>query len=206
MCEHVESPKPGVGPTEANRLSSLVAARWRWAKVSSALMKCSKSHFRQRLQKYAAESPELRLAVDWSRMNSPGIRWSALGLQLAASTSGFPGKTRLGECLTGASLATREAVYNGDRVSVTLTINPTSPFRAGVVNARFKRAITLYVSIVNVNSRRSLGALPRERAAQAILHMQENPKRSIRNMAGPSRFKHEGPMSRDWHAFASIRA
>jgi glucose-6-phosphate isomerase len=81
--------------------------------------------------------------------------------------------TTSGDYLSGSLLGTRQALYDNDRESITLTISQVSPFSVGVLIALFERAVGLYASLVNVNAYHQPGVQAGKKAAQQILDIQQ---------------------------------
>ncbi len=81
--------------------------------------------------------------------------------------------TTSGDYLSGFLLGTRQALYDNDRESITITISDVSPFSIGVLIALFERAVGLYASLVNVNAYHQPGVQAGKKAAQEILEIQK---------------------------------
>jgi glucose-6-phosphate isomerase len=81
--------------------------------------------------------------------------------------------TTSGDYLSGFLLGTRQALYDNDRESVTLTIGQVSPFSVGMLIALFERAVGLYASLVNVNAYHQPGVQAGKKAAHEILDIQK---------------------------------
>jgi glucose-6-phosphate isomerase len=77
-----------------------------------------------------------------------------------------------GDYLAGFFLGTRQALYENDRESITLTINEVSPFSVGVLIALFERAVGLYASMVNINAYHQPGVEAGKKAAGAVIALQ----------------------------------
>ncbi len=77
-----------------------------------------------------------------------------------------------GDYLSGFLLGTRQALYENDRESVTLTINEISPFTIGMLIALFERAVGLYASLINVNAYHQPGVEAGKKAATVVLSLQ----------------------------------
>jgi glucose-6-phosphate isomerase len=77
-----------------------------------------------------------------------------------------------GDYLHGFLLGTRQALYEKDRESVTITINEVSPFSVGVLIALFERTVGLYASLVNVNAYHQPGVEAGKKAASALIELQ----------------------------------
>jgi len=83
-----------------------------------------------------------------------------------------PGVTS-GDFLTGFLLGTREALYESDRTSITLTIDDVSPFTVGVLIALFERAVGLYASMININAYHQPGVEAGKKAAAGIVTLKQ---------------------------------
>ena len=57
-----------------------------------------------------------------------------------------------GDYLHGFFLGTRDALYEKERKSITLTIKEVSPASVGALIALFERAVGLYASLVGINA------------------------------------------------------
>ena len=77
-----------------------------------------------------------------------------------------------GDYLEGFLLGTREALFESDRQSITLTVKDVSPFTVGVLIALFERAVGLYASLINVNAYHQPGVEAGKKAASAIIDLQ----------------------------------
>jgi glucose-6-phosphate isomerase len=74
-----------------------------------------------------------------------------------------------GDYLHGFFLGTRDALYEKDRKSVTLTISEVTPAGVGGLIALFERAVGLYASLVGINAYHQPGVEAGKKAASAIL-------------------------------------
>ena len=74
-----------------------------------------------------------------------------------------------GDYLHGFFLGTRDALYEKDRKSITLTISEVTPAAVGGLIALFERAVGLYASLVGVNAYHQPGVEAGKKAASAIL-------------------------------------
>ena len=74
-----------------------------------------------------------------------------------------------GDYLHGFFLGTRDALYEKDRKSVTLTISEVTPSAVGGLIALFERAVGLYASLVGINAYHQPGVEAGKKAASAIL-------------------------------------
>ncbi|RME96287.1 MAG: glucose-6-phosphate isomerase, partial [Verrucomicrobia bacterium] len=77
-----------------------------------------------------------------------------------------------GDYLDSFLLGTRDALYEKDRQSVTLTIEELSPFTLGVLIALFERAVGLYASMIHINAYHQPGVQAGKLAANAVLELQ----------------------------------
>ncbi|MHB8521253.1 MAG: glucose-6-phosphate isomerase [Limisphaerales bacterium] len=77
-----------------------------------------------------------------------------------------------GDYLNGFFLGTRQALYEKDRESMTLTVRDVSPFSIGMLIALFERAVGLYASLVNINAYHQPGVEAGKKAAQTIIELQ----------------------------------
>ena len=89
----------------------------------------------------------------------------------AVSLAVEPGVTS-GDYLAGFLLGTRQALYENDRESITLTIGEVSPFSVGVLIALFERAVGFYASLININAYHQPGVEAGKKAATAVIALQ----------------------------------
>ena len=82
-----------------------------------------------------------------------------------------PGVTP-GDYLQGFLLGTREALYENDRESVTITVPRVDARSVGALIALFERAVGFYATLVNVNAYHQPGVEAGKKAAAAILDVQ----------------------------------
>lgn len=82
-----------------------------------------------------------------------------------------PGIT-CGDYLRGFLLGTREALREGGRPSMTLSLRRVDAFSLGVLIALYERAVGLYASLVNVNAYHQPGVEAGKKAAAGILEIQ----------------------------------
>ena len=78
-----------------------------------------------------------------------------------------------GDYLHGFFLGTRDALYEKDRKSVTLTISEVTPSAVGGLIALFERAVGLYASLVGINAYHQPGVEAGKKAASAILSVRK---------------------------------
>jgi glucose-6-phosphate isomerase len=97
-----------------------------------------------------------------------------------------PGTTS-GDYLHGFFLGTRQALFENNRESVTITIGRVTPFSVGVLVALFERAVGYYASLVGINAYHQPGVEAGKKAATAIIdlelrilrHLGENPNAEL---------------------------
>lgn len=77
-----------------------------------------------------------------------------------------------GDYLSGFLLGTRDALSEGGRESLTLTVKEVSPFSIGALIALFERAVGLYASLIGINAYHQPGVEAGKRAAAAVLKLQ----------------------------------
>jgi len=79
---------------------------------------------------------------------------------------------RAGDYLHGFLLGTREALFENDRESITITIPRVEARTVGGLIALFERAVGLYASLVGVNAYHQPGVEAGKKAAASILALQ----------------------------------
>jgi glucose-6-phosphate isomerase len=82
-----------------------------------------------------------------------------------------PGVTS-GDYLTGFYLGTRQALYEKDRESISVTIPEVSEYYVGMLIALFERAVGLYANLINVNAYHQPGVEAGKKAAAEVLLLQ----------------------------------
>jgi glucose-6-phosphate isomerase len=82
-----------------------------------------------------------------------------------------PGVTA-GDYLHGFLLGTRQALFENDRPSMTLTIRRVDARAIGVLIALFERAVGLYGTLVNINAYHQPGVEAGKKAAATVLQLQ----------------------------------
>ncbi len=87
------------------------------------------------------------------------------------STELEPGVTS-GDYLTGFLYGTRQALYENQRDSITITIPQVNPRTVGALIALYDRAVGFYGSLVNINAYHQPGVEAGKKAAAAILDLQ----------------------------------
>lgn len=83
-----------------------------------------------------------------------------------------PGVTS-GDYLSGFWQGTREALFDGGRGSITITLEKLDASTLGAMIALYERAVGLYATLVNVNAYHQPGVEAGKKAATAVLSMQE---------------------------------
>jgi glucose-6-phosphate isomerase len=69
-------------------------------------------------------------------------------------------------------MGTRQALYDNQRDSITITISRVEPRSVGALIALYERAVGLYASLVNINAYHQPGVEAGKKAAAAILDLQ----------------------------------
>jgi glucose-6-phosphate isomerase len=83
-----------------------------------------------------------------------------------------PGVTA-GDYLSGFLLGTREALYENQRDSITVTIPQVNSRTVGALIALYERAVGLYASLINVNAYHQPGVEAGKKAAAVIIDLQK---------------------------------
>jgi len=95
-----------------------------------------------------------------------------------------PGVTS-GDFLCGFLLGTRQALYDNQRDSITITIPRVNPSTVGALIALYERAVGLYASLVNINAYHQPGVEAGKKAAAAILELQSKVLQALAGASGP---------------------
>ncbi len=82
-----------------------------------------------------------------------------------------PGATA-GDFLHGFLLGTREALFDNDRQSLTITVPRVDARTVGALIALFERAVGLYASLIHINAYHQPGVEAGKKAAAAVLELQ----------------------------------
>jgi glucose-6-phosphate isomerase len=77
-----------------------------------------------------------------------------------------------GDYLDGFFQGTREALFQSNRQSITITIGQVSPFSIGVLIALFERVVGLYATLINVNAYHQPGVEAGKKAAAEVINLQ----------------------------------
>ncbi len=78
-----------------------------------------------------------------------------------------------GDYLSGLLQGTRQALYENQRNSITVSIRQVNPRTVGALIALYERAVGLYASLVNINAYHQPGVEAGKKAAAAILDLQK---------------------------------
>ena len=95
-----------------------------------------------------------------------------------------PGVTS-GDYLSGLLQGTRQALYENQRDSVTVTIPQVNPRTVGALIALYERAVGLYGFLVNINAYHQPGVEAGKKAAAAILDLQRRVMQALQEEATP---------------------
>lgn len=95
-----------------------------------------------------------------------------------------PGVTS-GDYLCGFLLGTRQALYENNRDSITVTIPQVNPRTVGALVALYERAVGLYASLVNVNAYHQPGVEAGKKAAAVILDLQQKVMKVLQSEKKP---------------------
>jgi glucose-6-phosphate isomerase len=82
-----------------------------------------------------------------------------------------PGVTA-GDYLAGFLRGTRQALYEGGRDSITVSVPEVSPRTVGAMIALYERAVGFYATLVNINAYHQPGVEAGKKAAAAVLKLQ----------------------------------
>lgn len=77
-----------------------------------------------------------------------------------------------GDYLLGFLLGTRQALYDSDRRSITITLPDVSPRTIGILIALYERTVGLYAFLVGINAYHQPGVEAGKKAAAAVLALQ----------------------------------
>jgi glucose-6-phosphate isomerase len=79
---------------------------------------------------------------------------------------------RAGDYLHGFLLGTREALYDNDRESMTITVRRVDAWTVGILIALFERTVGFYAALIGINAYHQPGVEAGKQAATAILDLQ----------------------------------
>jgi glucose-6-phosphate isomerase len=95
-----------------------------------------------------------------------------------------PGVTS-GDYLSGFLQGTRQALYENQRDSLTVTIPEVTPRHVGALIALYERAVGLYASIVNINAYHQPGVEAGKKAAAVVLQLQSDVVQALQGVTTP---------------------
>jgi glucose-6-phosphate isomerase len=101
-----------------------------------------------------------------------------------ASIEVEPGITS-GDYLSGLLEGTRQALYENQRDSITVTIPEVTPTQVGALIALYERAVGLYGFLVNINAYHQPGVEAGKKAAAAVLDLQRQIFAVLSQTSGP---------------------
>jgi glucose-6-phosphate isomerase len=96
-----------------------------------------------------------------------------------------------GDYLIGFLLGTRQALFEKERESITLTVPEVSARTIGMLIALFERAVGLYASLININAYHQPGVEAGKKAAGRVLEIQRQLLASLRAQQGRARTAEE---------------
>jgi glucose-6-phosphate isomerase len=94
-----------------------------------------------------------------------------------------PGITT-GDYLSGFLQGSRQALFENQRDSITLTIPQVNPTTVGALIALYERAVSFYASLVNINAYHQPGVEAGKKAAASILALQKSVLAVLQSTAG----------------------
>ncbi|MCL2925679.1 MAG: glucose-6-phosphate isomerase, partial [Trichodesmium sp. MAG_R04] len=77
-----------------------------------------------------------------------------------------------GDYLSGFIQGTRQALYENERDSITVTIPKVNPYNLGALIALYERAVGFYGSLVKINAYHQPGVEAGKKAAVIVLELQ----------------------------------
>ena len=95
-----------------------------------------------------------------------------------------PGATT-GDYLSGLLQGTRQALYENQRDSVTITIPQVNAKTVGALIAIYERTVSLYASLVNINAYHQPGVEADKKAAASVLVLQNAVINSLKTAQQP---------------------
>ena len=90
-----------------------------------------------------------------------------------------------GDFLFGFLQGTRQALYENQRDSITVTISQVNPRTVGALIALFERAVGLYASLVNINAYHQPGVEAGKKTAETLLELQRKILAVLKNADKP---------------------
>ncbi len=94
-----------------------------------------------------------------------------------------PGATS-GDFLSGFLQGTRQALYENNRDSITITVTEVTPKIVGALIALYERAVSLYAGLVNINAYHQPGVEAGKKAAADILDLQKRVMQALKQAPG----------------------
>jgi len=86
-----------------------------------------------------------------------------------------------GDFLSGFLQGTRQALYENQRDSITITIPQVNPRTVGALIALYERAVGFYASLVNINAYHQPGVEAGKKAAASVIDLQRRILETLRN-------------------------
>jgi glucose-6-phosphate isomerase len=90
-----------------------------------------------------------------------------------------------GDFLSGLLMGTRQALYENQRDSITVTIPQVNPRTVGALIALYERSVGLYASLVNVNAYHQPGVEAGKKAAASVLALQRQVLATLKSESEP---------------------
>ncbi len=90
-----------------------------------------------------------------------------------------PGATS-GDFLSGFLQGTRQALYENNRDSITITVTEVTPKMVGALIALYERAVSLYAGLININAYHQPGVEAGKKAAADILDLQKQVMQALK--------------------------
>lgn len=94
-----------------------------------------------------------------------------------------------GDFLSGFLQGTRQALYDNQRDSITVTIPQVTPRHVGALIALYDRTVSFYGSLVNVNAYHQPGVEAGKKAAASVLNLQHQIVKAIHQSGQPLSLK-----------------
>jgi glucose-6-phosphate isomerase len=95
-----------------------------------------------------------------------------------------PGATS-GDYLSGFLQGTRQALFENQRDSITVTIPRVDARTVGALIALYERTVTIYASLININAYHQPGVEAGKKAAAAILDLQKQVVKVLQDASAP---------------------
>jgi glucose-6-phosphate isomerase len=90
-----------------------------------------------------------------------------------------------GDFLSGFLQGTRQALYENQRSSITVTVPRVTPRTVGALIALYERAVSFYASLVNINAYHQPGVEAGKKAAAAVLDLQHQVVKALQEAGQP---------------------